>query len=245
MKVIIAAMLTCAVIFGLSAGATQFLLKQQPSADTEAGELAKATTPGEGESIADEMGPQGDAVPVSFRPENDVSVEAVLQMSDSIKRMEQELAEREKRVKRDEMRVKLIFDDLATEQDELRAFSDGIDTKLDLLGRLTEELKTTLAAVEQEKAELAKLTKKTGTNKANPVSTADTQADEVKGWFEGLQPEQAAEYLREFSNNGKMGFAASLLQKMPDRQKSKILGAMNDPILVEQLIEALTTKSNN
>ena len=31
MKAIIAAMLTCVVIFGLSAGATQFLLQQDPT----------------------------------------------------------------------------------------------------------------------------------------------------------------------------------------------------------------------
>ncbi|MCA9136751.1 MAG: hypothetical protein KDB00_08330, partial [Planctomycetales bacterium] len=209
MKAIISAMITCAVIFGLSAGATQFLLKQPP-ADPESVETAPSS-----EAISAEL-PQDDAVPVSFRPDNDVSVEAVLQMSDSIKRMEQELAEREQRVKRDEMRVKLIFDDLATEQDELRAFSEGIDSKLDLLSRMTEELKSTLADVEQQKADLAKLTKKAETKNVDPVSTVDTQADEVKGWFEGLQPEQAAEYLREFSNNGKLSFAASLLQKMPD-----------------------------
>lgn len=240
MKAIIAAMLTCAVIFGLSAGATRFLLEQQPPADLEAGAQGESLSGLADETQDDLSGPQGDAVPVSFRPENNVTVEAVLQMSDSIKRMEQELAEREKRVKRDEMRVKLIFDDLATEQDELRAFSDGIDAKLDILSRMNEELKATLAAVEQEKMDLEKLTKKAETKNVKPLSTVDNQADEVKGWFEGLQPEQAAEYLREFSNNGKMGFAASLLQKMPDRQKSKILGAMNDPILVDQLIDALT-----
>ncbi len=242
MKAIITAMLTCAIIFGLSAGATQFLMKSETPED--AAEALENGLEGDSALAAETAIPEGDPVPVSFRPENNVSVEAVLQMSDSIKRMEQELAAREQRVKRDEMRVKLIFDDLATEQDELRAFSEGIEAKIDLLGRMTADLKTTLAAVEQEKTELAKLTKKAETKNVQTTSTADSQADEVKGWFEGLQPEQAAEYLREFSNNGKMGFAASLLQKMPDRQKSKILGAMNDPILVEQLIESLTGKSN-
>ncbi|QEF97629.1 hypothetical protein Mal15_16700 [Stieleria maiorica] len=244
MKAIISAMITCAVIFGLSAGATQFLLKKPP-VDLESTEADVSGEESTGLLAEDMVDGGGDAVPVSFRPDNNVSVEAVLQMSDSIKRMEQELAEREERVKRDEMRVKLIFDDLTTEQDELRAFSEGIDTKLDLLSRMTEELKSTLANVEQQKAELEKLSKKAETKKGTTVSSVDSQADEVKGWFEGLQPEQAADYLREFSNNGKMGLAASLLQKMPDRQKSKILGAMNDPILVNQLIETLTKDKRN
>lgn len=242
MKTIIAAMLTCVVIFGLSAGATQFLM-QQPDVEVDPLDETALADGDTAEPSETSTEPQGDSVPVAFRPDNNISVEAVLQMSDSIKRMEQELAAREKRVKQDEMRVKLIFDDLATEQDELRAFSEGIDAKLELLERMNAELKTSLAAIETEKAELQKLSKKAESKNATAESTASSQADEVKGWFEDLPPEQAAQYLREFSDNGKLAFAASLLQKMPDRQKSKILGAMADPILVDQLIEALTNQT--
>ena len=94
MKTIIAAMLTCVVIFGLSAGATQFLM-QQP--DVEVDPLDEtALADGDTSELSETSNePQGDSVPVAFRPDNNISVEAVLQMSDSIKRMEQELAARE------------------------------------------------------------------------------------------------------------------------------------------------------
>ncbi len=235
MKAVLSAMITCAVIFGLSAGATQYFLKQQPD-EVESGAEEAAT---ETDDQTDASPAAADSMPVSFRPDANVSVEAVLQMSDSIKRMEQELAEREEKVKRDEMRIKLMFDDLATEQDELRAFSEGIDAKVDLLGRMKTELEQTLVALDQKKAELDKLAEKVE-KKPETTTDIDDKVDDVKSWFANLEPEQAAEYLREFSNNGKMTFAASLLQKMPDRQKSKILGAMNDPVLVDQLIESLT-----
>jgi flagellar motility protein MotE (MotC chaperone) len=238
MKAVLSAMITCAVIFGLSAGATQYFLKQQP-AEVESGE---ETASPEADAQADVPPAAADSMPVSFRPDANVSVEAVLQMSDSIKRMEQELAEREEKVKRDEMRIKLMFDDLATEQDELRAFSEGIDAKVELLGRMKSELEQTLVTLEQKKSELDKLVEKTEKKPETGTSDVEEKVDDVKSWFANLEPEQAAEYLREFSNNGKMTFAASLLQKMPDRQKSKILGAMNDPVLVDQLIEALTGK---
>src|SRR6056297_2458511 len=113
MKAVLSAMITCAVIFGLSAGATQYFLKQQPD-EVESGAEEAAT---ETDDQTDASPAAADSMPVSFRPDANVSVEAVLQMSDSIKRMEQELAEREEKVKRDEMRIKLMFDDLATEQD--------------------------------------------------------------------------------------------------------------------------------
>ena len=70
----------------------------------------------------------------------------------------------------------------------------------------------------------------------------DSKVNDVKSWFANLEPDQAADYLKEFANNGKLEFAASLLQKMPDRQKSKILGVMSDPILVDQLIESLDVR---
>ena len=103
-------------------------------------------------------------MPVAFRPDNAVSVEAVLQMSDSIKKMEQQLIEREQRLVKDEQRVKLLFDDLATEQDELRAFSEGINSKVELLQRMTNSLKTTLDELDARKIELKELEKKTGSD---------------------------------------------------------------------------------
>lgn len=237
MKAVISAMITCAIIFGLSAGATKYLMDQE-SADTEA--VAEDSPAEEGSSEDSETQPSPQ-MPVALRPDAAVSIEAVLQMSDSIKRMEQELAEREEKVKRDEMRVKLMFDDLATEQDELRAYSEGIDSKLDAISRMKSELEQTLITLDQRKGELEKLAQKTQKT-AEPDEDIDDRVESVKSWFSALEPEQAAEYLREFSNNGNLSFAASLLQKMPDRQKSKILGAMNDPVLAYQLVEAVKPK---
>ena len=178
------------------------------------------------------------AMPVAFRPSGSVSVEAVLQMSDSIKKMEQQMVAREQRLAKDEQRVQLLFDDLATEQDELRAFSEGIDAKLETVKRLTASLRETLDQLDNRKAELQKLEKATGTDDQSQMEEMETRVNAVKAWFAGLEAEQAADYLKEFANTGKLQFAAGLLHKMPDRQKSKILGAMSDPVLVDQLIDA-------
>ncbi|MEM6470746.1 MAG: hypothetical protein AAF802_14400 [Planctomycetota bacterium] len=239
MKAILSAMITCAVIFGLSAGATTFLMKS-PEDDVESESGADDPQTEEGLDETAQSPELTDApMPVSFRPDASVSIEAVLQMSDSIKRMEQELAQREEKVNRDEMRVKLMFDDLATEQAELRAFSQGIDSKLDLISRLKGEVETKLMELDDRKAELDSLAKQIDKKGQSTNQTTIDRVDDVKGWFANLEPEQAANYLREFANSGKLSFAAALMQKMPDRQKSKILGAMNDPVLVDQLIEAL------
>ncbi|MCC9601998.1 hypothetical protein LOC67_15660 [Stieleria sp. JC731] len=235
MKAIIAAMLTCVIIFGLSAGATHMLMQSPPAEPPE--ELGETDgQPEEGDSA---QAANVEQMPVSFRPDANISVEAVMQMSDSIKRMEQELAEREKKVKRDEMRIKLMFDDLSTEQDELKAYSDGIETKIAVLEQLKNEVAGSLASLDERKAELDKAKAKMDTAEEAGETPLDERVENVKSWFANLAPEQASDYLREFANNGKIDLAATLLQKMPDRQKSKILAAMNDPVLVDQLIEAL------
>ena len=240
MKSIIAAVVTCAVLFGLSWGVTAYMGGAPDPLQAEAN-----VNPGE-ESASD-VAQTSTALPmpVGLRPENAVSVEAVLQMSDSIKKAEQQLAEREKRVLKQEQRIKLLFDDLATEQDELRAFSESLDAKVQLLDRLKSDVQASLDSLEAKKKELEELAKKTGNDQESKMQELDDRVNEVKGWFSNLEPEQASAYLTEFANNGKLEFAASLLQKMPDRQKSKILGVMSDPTLVQQLIDSLKPASSN
>ncbi len=163
MKTILSAVITCAVLFGVSAGATKYLTDQSAAATEETDENAGEAETGDAanESATEDGGVQGlppQSMPVSFRPEAQVSVEAVLQMSDSIKRMEQDLAKREEKVRRDEKRVKLMFDDLATEQDQIRAFSEGLESKLELVTRTKEQLEETLAQLDERKNEMEKPT---------------------------------------------------------------------------------------
>ena len=236
MKTVFASIITCIALFGLSVGATQFLLApDEGGADVELPEKSQPENDAEPEKFSP------DSVPVSFRPDS-VSVEAVLQMSDSIQKMEQRLIERESQIAKDEQRIELLFTDLETERDELTAFSEGIDAKLESLQRLTSSLSNTLAELDARKQDLAKLEQSVGADPESKAGALDDKVNHVKSWFEGLAPEQAADYLKEFANNGKIEFAAALLNKMPDRQKSKILGSMSDAVLVDQLISALTTK---
>jgi flagellar motility protein MotE (MotC chaperone) len=238
MKSIISAVITCVILFGVSVMTTTYLHQPDSAAKAEITETGSDPA----DDPPDSSAGAASAMPVSLRPEQAVSVEAVLQMSDSIKQMEQQLMQREQEVLKQEQRLKLLFDDLVTEQDELRAFSEGIDAKVDMLNQMSGTLKATLEHLEARKLELVELEKKTGSDPVSKQQEMDSRVNDVKSWFADLQAEQAADYLKEFANNGKLEFAASLLQKMPDRQKSKILGVMSDPVLVDQLIDSLIVR---
>ena len=238
MKSIITAAITCAILFGVSFAASKYYMDKEvpeevvePAVET----VDQSSTLPPDESKISKV----PVMPVSHRPEKSVSLEAVLQMSDSIKKMEEKLILRAQRLAKEEQRVKLLFVDVATEQEQLQAFSEGVDSKVQSLARLSGELKELLASLDEKKAEIAKMEKEVGVDDESKQVELDNKVNDVKGWFSNLDPQQASDYLKEFANNGKLDFAASLLHKMPDRQKSKILAALSDPALVDQLITAL------
>ncbi|QEG23367.1 hypothetical protein [Mariniblastus fucicola] len=240
MKSVVAAVITCMILFGVSFAASKYYMDMEASEPDEA-VVAKEETVDQSSTLPPHESEIGkvDQMPVAHRPENSMSLEAVLQMSDSVKQMEENLRLREMRLAKEEQRVKLLFVDIETEQDQLQAFSEGIDAKVAALSEMTAELRQLLATLDTKKAELATMEKDVGVDEESKLEELDNKINFVKSWFENLESQQAADYLKEFANNGKLDFAAGLLHKMPTRQKSKILAELADPVLVEQLVTAL------
>ncbi len=258
MKSIIAAVITCMVLFGASFAASKYYIALEAAAAAENAEEPVEPKPDEVDQDStlppdDSQIKKVDEMPVAHRPEQSVSLVSILQMSDAMKKLEEKLRIREMKLRKEEQRVKLLFVDVETEQDRLQAYSDGIDAKVkalaDISKRLKEQMATMsaenakeMAALDQKKAEIAALEKDAGVDDESKRTELENKVNGVKSWFANLEAKQASDYLKEFANNGKLDFAASLLNKMPDRQKSKILAELSDPSLVDQLIGALQIK---
>lgn len=229
MKTIIAAIVTCVVIFGLSAGTTHYLMNdpeanQDPITDTSA-ETNTTNNPNAPPETA------GGRVPVAFRPESGVSIEAVMQMSDSIKRMEQELVERERKLKKEELRIKMMRDDMQREQDEMKALSEGIDARIATLTKMAESMP---AAGQQ------------ATTPANPRAATNTPAggtsdddatDVVLKFLGKMEPQQAAGIIESMANSGRLELAAQALSEMESRDMADILARL-DKNLAQELMDA-------
>jgi hypothetical protein len=245
MKTIIAAVVTCVLLFGASYAASVYFAQQAAAAsDEEAPEEQQDDTSEESDILPEGGTAEKTNLPMQV-PNNSaqsVSIEAVLQMSDSIRKREAQVDLREKQALDNEKRVEMLFADLESERDSLRTLNDNVDSKLLQLQRVTDDLNAKLATLETRRAEVNKLEKEVGVDDVSKQEDLENRVNDVKGWFENLAPEQASDYIKKFANNGKLEFAASLLQKMPNRQKSKILGALSDPVLVEQLIDELVVK---
>lgn len=229
MKTIIAAIVTCVVIFGLSAGTTHYLMNdpdanQDPVADTGA-ETNTANRPDA------QAGGSNERVPVAFRPESGVSIEAVMQMSDSIKRMEQELVERERKLKKEEIRIKMMRDDMQREQDEMKALSEGIDARIATLTQMAESMP---AAGQQA---TAPANPRSGANNPTTNPSEEDATDVVLKFLGKMEPQQAAGIIESMANSGRLELAAQALSQMESRDMADILARL-DKTLAQELMDA-------
>lgn len=245
MKPIIAAIVTCAVLFGVSYYASSYYATMEAEPDETEVEKPEETVDPEVSTLppnTDEIKQQPVTMQVGQRPERAVSLEAVLQMSDSVKRMEEDVIRRKQKVLKEEQRIQMMITDMETEQDELTAFAESVEMKVDILNKKTQELRDLLAQLEERKAEVAKLEKSVGVDADSKQQELNDKVEEVIPWFASLDPKQSSEYLKDFANAGKLEFVAELLNRLPDRQKSKILAELKDGVLLGQIVDALKVK---
>ena len=182
-------------------------------------------------------------LPVALRPDVPLTVEAVLELSESIRRKERDLLTREKAAEKTEQNIQLLFEDLKVERAELTALAESIEAKLQLAKGSVAELKQENQTLTTQTQEIAKLNQQKAKSKQTPGT--ETELDEIgqrvktaKPWFEGLEDEQAAKYLKEFANNGELKFVARLLGSLDKRKASKILAAFDDSTFAQQILEA-------
>lgn len=243
MRNILIAIVTSLLLFGLSAGTSFYINRplEIEGADKEpAVEIANPDEPFS-EPPIEKMEPQ---LPVALRPDQALTIDAVKQMAEAAAKRQQQLDEYEKQLKKEEQRVQLLFEDLKREKKELTAFSEGIEGKIRALDEMTLKLQEVASKVENDKKELKSLEKKHGVDSVKR-DELQSKVDTVKGWFSSLEAQQAADILVDKANQGDLEFAASLLHSMQDRQKAKILHAINDPTLVNQLIDSLAIKKKD
>jgi hypothetical protein len=246
MKTTLTAGIAGVILFAISASASWYLMNQNPAPETvvaETDEETEAGVPPIGIGIKKQ-----EQMPVAMRPDVPMSIEAVLKLSDSIRRKERELIAREKLVDRDNQNIKLLFEDLKVERAELTAIADSIDAKLRLAQDSLANLKLENQSLTTQTQALSKLKKqldKVDQNGPTVLDDIGKRVDISKSWFEGLAEEQAASYLKEFANNGELEFAARMLKSMEPRKASKILAAFDDPAFAQQILNSLAPSESD
>jgi len=240
MKNLIMAGIVGVILFAASASVSWYLMNQNKKAEDDA--VAKVDPEAEaGVPPIDNSKQKEEKMPVALRPTTPLTQEAVLELSRSITRKERQLIEREKLAERTEQNIRLLFEDLKVERAQLTELAAKIESRLQQAQGSVVEMKQENQVLTTQTQELAKLKQKNAKNTDNELDEIGQRVKTAKPWFEGLEDEQAANYLKEFANNGEMEFAARLLKSLQQRQASKILAAFNDPDFVQQILDALST----
>jgi|688.fasta_scaffold92002_5 chromosome segregation ATPase len=248
------------ILFGLSAGASYYLLVPAPKV-AEKKEDGKGK---EGEEKKDaDHGPKAEPgkqpqlgspneseitktsqMPVALPSDKPLSLESILQLSEGIRQKEQQLNEREKVRLREEQRIGLMFEDLKREQQELMALGETIDAKLASAQQVLEQIRQERAGLQAEKQQIAAAKKEADPNAKDKEAEEAEKLNKVKGWFNSLEPEQAARFIKEFSNNGELEFACKLLQSLDPKKSAKILAALDDAPLAASIVSRIGNPGN-
>lgn len=185
-----------------------------------------------------------DEMPVAVRPSAPITIEAVMELSQSIFEKEKSVGEAQDQIKRDEKRLKMLFEDLKREQEQLMVFAKRVDDRITQAREAVEELKLEKQAISREKESLKKLQKDAGTSDDVANQTLDRRVKTVKSWFENLDAEPAAKYLKEIAQEGDLDFVAKLLDSLEHRKIAKVLAAFDDAPLVAKIVNRFTGKGN-
>ncbi len=253
MKTTLKAGIVGVILFAISASASWYLTNQNVEpVEEEVAELDLETAAGVS-PIGGEIEKE-EKMPVAIRPDIPLTVEAVLELSESIRKKERELIEREKQIIKSERNVDLLFADLKVERSELSQLAKQLEERIDtarnsvsLMRVENQELKSQaleLSKTQEKNDQLQEISLANGKKKPGQAEREmEVIAERVrtaKPWFEGLEDAQAAKYLKEFANNGELKFAALLLKSLNQRKASKILEAFDDPEFVQQILESLS-----
>ncbi len=159
-------------------------------------------------------------VPVRGKP---LTAEEVFRYGAGIRGQYEAMVRRQQEIEQDAARLKLIHEDIRGSREEL----DGLESKLTGLVTMAERL---LARLD---ARLAQLDEKQKTveqaENALPASVGTSQTAQLKNTkriseiISGMSENDAAEYLRELSNAGKLSVASQVLNQIEPRDAAKIL----------------------
>jgi chromosome segregation ATPase len=250
MKSMLVAGVVGIVLFASSAAVSWYLMdkEQKPAETADAKKAPEEEEHGlvDAPPVLGEDAEKKEQLPVALRPDTPLSVEAVLELSDSIKRKEREIVEREKAVEKAEHNLKSMFDDLRVERAELLTLMDGIESKTQTAKSSLAELKQENQNVTSQKQELEKLKSQKSKGKKGQPETDEIaeKTKTVKDWIENLEPEKAAELVKEYANSGDLKEVIRILKSLPPKSGSDILDAINDAALVHQIVDAVAAEEN-
>ena len=250
------------MILGASAGASWFLHSKHEAEIDEANKPTDVLTqsPGQLASPVDVTRPlpdeAKDELPVAVRP-GEMSVEEIVRYGLGLKDREALIRAREESLQRMEGQYRLLLADIDDEKLEIGGLmAQARDQRIaseKLLAQAQQERLKSDDSLKQLDEKIQKQNierERAARNPAEAGAVEDTEIDreanikETAAVLAGMEPEQAADMIRDFVNDGDIQTAIELLATLEQRSASDILTTMavNDNELAFEIIEQMTQR---
>ncbi|WP_437226267.1 hypothetical protein SH661x_004494 [Planctomicrobium sp. SH661] len=183
-------------------------------------------------------GPVDGQMPVPIRP-REMSVEELLRYGMGVKERENQVKLQEEALQKRRVQHQLAQADIEGERKEIDGLRVQVAEQLKQAEMLIEKLKQTRSQFLQDQANAAEEMQQI---KHERVEIDEEHMDNTKRlsqWIQSMEPEKAAEVLKSMANDGEqqLEIAVQILRNLEEREAAKILSAIDDPKLVQLLIE--------
>lgn len=228
-------------LFALGAAGSWYFVEfqknrtEEPSEETALiDELTTAPTSIDEPVQAEEGSSKDLPIPVHARA---MSAEEVFRIGALHRKNIEAIKKREERLASEEMRLKLVQDDIKAYKQEvegiLKQTQSGVETGETLLDQIIQQRQALATETKQRQQELDEI------REATTVPDAVEEAN-VKDWSKligSMAEEKAAALLKELIQKGNMKLALQLLSTMEERNAVKVLDQIDDPVLLADITE--------
>ncbi len=179
-----------------------------------------------------------DRLPVAIRP-RDMSIEELLRYSMGVKEREEKVKQSEELLQKRRVQQQLALADIEGERREIDDLRVQVSDQLKHAETLIEKLNEVRSRFMQEKEDASQSLQQM---KHERITIDQEHMDNTKRlsqWIQSMDPEKAAGVLTSMANDGEeqMAIAVQILRNLEEREAAKILSAIEDTKLVQQLIE--------
>lgn len=178
-----------------------------------------------------------DELPVSIRPK-DVSVEEMLRLGMSLNEREKRIAKAEDALQAKVVQQQIAFAEVTAEQAEIDGLRKEVADQLTKGEQFLSQLMQSRQAVIDERAATEKSLEemKAAQGKVDEQQQANTKR--LSLLLQSMDEDKGAEVLVEMANDGHLAEAAELLSLIEERDAAKLLSAIPDKKLVQDLVVA-------
>ena len=228
-------------LFALGAAGSWYFIEYQKSLPEEVSEEAAiidelTTTPVATEASEEEEDTATNDLPIAVHSRA-MSPEEVFRIGALHRQNIDAMKKREERLKSEEMRLKLVQDDIEAYKQEvegiLKQVQSGVETSEQLLDQVIQQRQALTKEQQAHQAELKEIREATTV----PDATEEANVKELSELLGGIAEDKAAEMLKELMQRGDMTLALKLLSTMEQRDAAKVLDSIDDPVLLADITE--------